>query len=353
MNILRPHVDKLGAYAVDQDLSLVKLNQNESPEDVPERVKEDVFERLRRAGWNRYPEGGPAALEEKLSVYTGFPIGGILAGNGSNELIQATLAATCEPGDRIVTVRPGFAVYKRVAGILSIGIDEVPLEEGFAYDAEAILERARGARALVLASPNNPTGTSLTPEAAARIVREFAGLVVIDEAYYEFLGRSVQGLVAGRENLVILRTASKALRLAGIRLGYLLGDEAVVAGIAKAKLPFSVGLFARIAAETILDHRAEVDEAVRRIVAERDRVFLELNRIPGISPVPSSANFILFGTGDMTARALFEKLRSRGVLLRPFDDPSLAKHLRATIGTRGENDAFLGALKDVVAEGAR
>ncbi len=350
MKIVRSSVEKLGAYVVAQDLDVVKLNQNEAPEDVPAEVKERVIEKLRRAGWNRYPAGGPAELEEKLSGLTGFPVGGILAGNGSNELIQAALAATCEPGDRVLTVRPGFAVYKRVAGLLSLAIDEAPLDEGFRFDADGIIAGSRGARAVVLASPNNPTGTSLSDADAGRIIRSFDGSVIIDEAYFEFHGRSVQGLVASHPNLIVLRTLSKAWRLAGARLGYLLGDEAVVRGIAKAKLPFSVGFFARIAGEALLESRDVLEVAAGRIVAERDRVFDALLGIPGIEPVPSSANFILFGTGRASGVEFFERLRKRGVLVRPFDDPALRRHLRVTIGTPREDDAFIDAARRVAAE---
>jgi histidinol-phosphate aminotransferase len=344
MNIVRSSVEKLGAYVVAQDLDLVKLNQNEAPDDVPADVKERVIERLRRTGWNRYPQGGPAELEDRISAATGFPMGGILAGNGSNELIQAVLLAACAPGDRVVTVRPGFAVYRRVAGLLSLSVDEVALGGGFRFDVDGLIAKSKGAGAVVIASPNNPTGTAFSTGDAERLVRSFEGLVVIDEAYFEFHGRSVQNLVAEHPNLVVLRTLSKAWRLAGARLGYLLGDAAVVRGIAKAKLPFSVGFFARIAGEVLLESEAAVKAAVLRIVAERGRVFETLRAIPGIDPVPSTANFILFRTGAVTAAEFFERLRKRGVLVRPFDDPALRHHLRVTIGTRRENDIFLEAV---------
>lgn len=351
MNILRPSVEKLGAYTVDQDLSVIKLNQNEAPEDVPAEVKEEVFERLRRAGWQRYPEGGPGELEERLSASTGCPVSGILVGNGSNELIQAIYLAVCAPGDRIVIVRPGFALFKRVASVLSLAADEVPLGKGFVHDADDILERARGARAVILASPNNPTGTALSVSDIERIVRSFDGLVVIDEAYLEFHGRTVQGLTAECPNLVVLRTLSKAWRLAGVRLGYLFGNAALVGGIAKTKLPFTVGTFARTVAEVMLDRREKMESVVRRVIGERTRVFEALAAIPGIVPVPSSANFILFGLENTTAAPFQKELKDRGVLVRSFDDPALLRHLRVTIGTTAENDVFLKAASDAVAEG--
>jgi histidinol-phosphate aminotransferase len=353
VNGLRPEVERLKIYAVDQDGSLVKLNQNEAPDDVPPDAKEEAFERLRRSAWNRYPAGGPGDLEAMISAREGHPAEGILAGNGSNELIQTLLIAACDRGDRIVTVRPTFSVYGRVAGVLSLSVDEVPLADGFAaFDTDALIERSKGARMVILASPNNPTGTALTEEDGRRLAGGTEGLLVIDEAYFEFSGISLKGLIAEHGNVVVLRTLSKAWRLAGARLGYLMGRESLVHGLAKAKLPFSVGLFARTVAEVVFRRRGEVDETVRKILNERERVFQALSGIPGISPVPSSANFILFGIEDRSASVLFEQLRARGVLVRVFDDPLLAGHLRVTIGKAVENDAFLEAVR-AVASGVR
>lgn len=352
MSVLRPEIERLKAYSVDQDASLVKLNQNEAPEDVPPEAKEEVFERLRRAAWNRYPSGGPGELEAMISAREGHPAVGILAGNGSNELIQTLLIAACDRGDRIVTARPTFPVYGRAAGVLSLTVDEVPLAGGFvAFDTDAVIERAKGARMVILASPNNPTGTTVTEEDADRLAGSIDGLLVIDEAYFEFSGKSLKGLIAEHGNVVVLRTFSKAWRLAGARLGYLMGTEGLVHGLAKAKLPFSVGLFARTVAEVILRRRDELDETVKRTLEQRQRVFRALSGIPGIAPVPSSANFILFGIEDRPASVFYQQLRARGVLVRIFDDPLLAGYLRVTIGKAAENDAFLGAVRAIAGGG--
>lgn len=347
MSMLRQSVEGIGAYVVDQDLSLIKLNQNESSLDVPADLKEEIFERLRRTGWNRYPIDGSGVLEERIAARTGFPVSGILAGNGSNELIQTLFIAACSKGDRAVTVKPSFSVYKRVAGLLGVELDEIPLGAGFAYDAEAIVERARGARMTILAVPNNPTGTTLPPADLERIARSTEGLLVIDEAYQEFQGWNAQELVSRFKNVVILRTMSKAWRLAGARLGYLLGREETAKALSKAKLPFSVDAFARTIGEVVIGRGDLLDAVVRTVRSERERVLRAMESIPGLSPIPSATNFVLFEVKDRPARNFFQALRDKGVLVRVYDEPDLKNYLRVTVGEPAENDAFLAAAREI------
>lgn len=127
MNIIKENVLRLSSYTVDQKLSLVKLNQNEAPYDVPPEFKEKVWAKLKRRGWHRYPPDGPGRLQEQIAAYTGFPSSGILMGNGSNELIQALFLAVCEPDDLVLMVKPGYAVSYRAAKLLSARLIEIPL----------------------------------------------------------------------------------------------------------------------------------------------------------------------------------------------------------------------------------
>jgi histidinol-phosphate aminotransferase len=347
MSRFQQSVDGIGAYVVDQDASLIKLNQNESSRDVPAALKEEIFERLRRTSWNRYPIDGSGALEEKIAAYTGHPVSGILAGNGSNELIQTLFVAACSKGDRVVTARPSFSVYKRVAGLLGVVLDEIPLGLRFAYDADEVIRRAKCARMVILAVPNNPTGTTISEKDLERIARATDGLLVIDEAYQEFQGTNAQSLLSRYENVVILRTMSKAWRLAGARLGYLLGREETARALSKAKLPFSVDVFARTVTEAVLERRDLMDEVVRTVRSERERLFREMEGIPALAPVPSAANFILFEVKNRPARSFFQALRDKGVLVRVYDEPDLRNYLRVTIGDPAENDAFLAAVREI------
>lgn len=352
MTLIKPGIKRLEEYTVTQDLDCVKLNQNESPDDLPPEVRRAVLERLGRVRWNRYPDGAAAELIGRLSVYAGFPASGLLVGNGSNELIQTLVSAVCGAGDSLATVTPGFAVYKRVAATLEVGVIEVPLRRDFGFDVGAIIEQARSAKLVFLASPNNPTGTTLDLADVEKIADSLGGLVVIDEAYFEFHGETAAPLIAARENLVVLRTFSKALGLAGLRLGYLLGPAAVVRELGKAKLPFSVGALQQAVAIEILERRDLIERRVRDIVAERERLTAELKRLPGIVPYPSRANFLLFELGRRAARDVYERLHRQGVLVRPFGGPRLENVLRVTVGTAEENEAFLSRLRLICEEPA-
>ena len=348
MSILKPNIPCLSEYVVEQGPNRVKLNQNESSLDIPTMLKKQIWERMESASWNRYPPGDAGALIRAISGYTGHPESAIMAGNGSNEMIQTLIYATCDTGDRVVIVRPGFAVYKRVADIMNIDVIEVPLLEGFQFDTEGLIKAGRGARILILSTPNNPTGTTLSADQIRRIAERVSCLVAIDEAYYEFSGETVQPFILECDNIVVLRTFSKALRLANLRLGYLLGPEALIKELGKCRLPFSVGSFQQIAGEVVLDNKSALLDYAEQIRRERKRVFHELLGMEGIAPVPSYANFILFETARINGRELYEVLLERDVLIRYFDTPLLANKLRVTIGTPEENDVFLRVLRDVL-----
>jgi len=352
MSCLKPRILRLEAYAVSQEPGCVKLNQNEAPDDLPPEVKRAVLARLGEIAWNRYPSQGAEALVRRLSADLDFPAEGILVGNGSNEIIQTLVTAACGPDDRLVTVTPGFAVYKRVAATLGVGVEESPLREDFSFDLDDLIARGRGASLVIFASPNNPTGTAIEPGGVEKLLKAVDGLVAVDEAYVEFHGSTALRLTAEHENLVILRTFSKAMGLAGLRLGFLLGPPALVRELAKAKLPFSAGALQQAVALEVLARPDLIERRVRAIVAERERLTEALARIPGVNPVASRANFVLFGLRDLPAAAVYERLLEGGVLVRPFGGPRLEDKLRVTVGTPPENDAFLAGLRRVCA-GAR
>jgi len=203
---------------------------------------------------------------------------------------------------------------------------------------------------MILASPNNPTGTALKIREIEQIAREFDGLMAVDEAYYEFHQETAQELIHKLDNIIVLRTLSKGFRLAGIRLGYLMGSKEVVKELIKAKLPFSLGVFQQVAGEVILENRKFIQSSVETIIRERSRLFEELKSIRGIHPIPSCANFVLFESKIMSGKELYRILFKKGVLVRYFDVPGLKNMLRVTVGTPEENDLFVKKLKQI-AEG--
>lgn len=341
-------VRNLPPYVVPGAGFRVKLNQNESPFDIPADLKQEITQRLMERQWNRYPDNFGDPLKEKLADYLGFPAAGIVVGNSSNELIQAVIYSLCDTGDRIVVTDPGFPIYKRVASVMNIGVTEVPLRNDFSCDTAAIIAASAGSQLVILASPNNPTGAVLTVEDIAGIADAIDGVLVVDEAYYEFCKQSAQNLITSYNNIIITRTFSKAFNLAGIRLGYMLGNNFFIDDVSKSKLPFSVGLFQQVVGEVVMENRGFVEENVARVVAERERVMEALLEMPGIRPFPSFANFILFRSARVEAEALFWTLYERGVVVRYFDTPQLSGCLRVTIGTPEENETFIQKLTQVL-----
>jgi histidinol-phosphate aminotransferase len=338
------------AYRVPQEGCAVKLNQNESPYDVPPAIKERVFKTLRGLSWNRYPSLDDENLRARIARYAGFPARGIVLGNSSNEIIQTILVATCEPGAKMVVVEPGFSIYGRLGRILGLDVRSVPMTRDFRHDPDAIISAGRNARLVILASPNNPTGTCLTNAQINTLARSLRGYLAVDEAYFEFSGQTCLPLIEKHGRLMVIRTFSKAFGLAGLRLGYLLSRPNIAAVMAAVKLPFSVGILQPVAAMEMLAEPEHIRRTVALIVCEREKMTRALKKVPGVRPIPSRTNFILFRTPGRSAERIFEGLRETGVLVRNFDTPALENCLRVTVGRPDENEIFLKKLRTVMEE---
>jgi histidinol-phosphate aminotransferase len=350
---VKPAVRSLAAYTLAARQAPVKLNQNENPYDVPEALKRRVLEQALSRPWSRYPEFDPRALLDALGAFAGWGAEGILAGNGSNELIQALFLVTVGPGTRVVVPEPTFALYALLTRILGGEALAAPLGPELEYQPQRISEMSRelGATLTVVCSPNNPTGSLMAPEDLARLCAAAPGLVVVDEAYHEFAGRSAVPLLKEHRNLVVLRTFSKAMAMAGLRVGYLLADPALVREVNKARLPYNLNFFSQAAAQAALAEPQALRESVERIVAARQELFRSLTRIPGVRPYPSQANFILFELESAEPKAVFESLFRRGVLVRDVSGyPRLGRCLRVSVGSEEENGSFLAALRHALEE---
>jgi histidinol-phosphate aminotransferase len=348
MQYIRKSIRELKEYTVPQDKYEVKLNQNESPYDVPDDLKEEIIKKISDTDWNRYPSRTAIPLVRAISLYTNFPEEGIVAANASNEILQAVFQTICDAGDRVVAISPGFAIYPYLSKIMDLDLTEVPLLEDFSFDVKEIINKGKDSKMVVLALPNNPTGTTIPVERIEEIAKSINGIFVVDEAYFEFSGRTAISLLDKYDNIIIIRTLSKAFGLAGLRLGYLLTKKEFAGAIQKAKMPFSVGIFGQIAGEMLLKKNEYIKDIVKKIMDEKEKVFSELRGIPTIEPIPSYTNFILFKTQKMSGKDLFDEMYRRGVLLRFFDTPRLKNTLRITIGKPEENKIFLARLKEVL-----
>ena len=374
---VKPAVREIAPYTLAAREARVKVNQNENPWDLPETVKRRVLEKALARPWSRYPDFDPRELLEALSRFAGWRADGILAGNGSNELIQALLMVTVGPGTRVVVPEPTFTLYAHLVRILggepvrvrlvpgrpAPGEDRVrpgpagpgpaPDTPALAYDVSTLVAagREKGAAMTIVCSPNNPTGASLSLAEVERLCRDADGLVVVDEAYHEFAGGTVVPLLERHPNLVVLRTFSKAMALAGLRVGYLLASPELVREIDKARLPYNLNFFSQLCALAALEEKEALERTVSEIVAERERLLSRLADLPGVRAWPSRANFFLLELLGAQPRGVFEALHRRGVLVRDVTSyPTLSRCLRVSVGTPQENDAVLWALQTALGE---
>jgi histidinol-phosphate aminotransferase len=356
---VKPAVRTLAPYTLAVREARVKINQNENPWDLPEALKRRVLEKALARPWSRYPDFDPSELLEALARFSGWRADGILAGNGSNEAIEALLLVTVGPGTKVVIPEPTFTLYALLTTILGGEPVRVPMlrpeghASGFRYDVEALLEsrRSSGASVTIVCSPNNPTGTSLALEDVERLCEDRDSLVVIDEAYHEFSARTVVPVLERHPNLIVLRTFSKAMALAGLRVGYLLASAELVREVGKARLPYNVNFFSQAAALAALQEEETLATSVRRLVAERERLLARLAGLPGVRAFPSDANFFLLECLFADPKAVFASMLRRGVLVRDVTSyPMLDRCLRVSVGTEEENDAFLHALGTALTE---
>src|SRR5262245_7690804 len=215
--VIKPEVRGLTAYTLKHFEAEVKLDQNENPYELPADLKREVVDRVIRRPWGRYPEFVPAGVIKTLSKFTGWTEEGILVGNGSNELIQASLNVTLGPGRRLVVPQPTFTLYKLMGTTLQSEVQPILLDrEHLTFDTDRLIDASRTADVTVVCSPNNPTGGLLERDALVTLLKNAAGIVLLDEAYHEFSGQTALSLLPEHRNLVVLRTFSKAMAMAGL-----------------------------------------------------------------------------------------------------------------------------------------
>jgi histidinol-phosphate aminotransferase len=346
--LIRPEIHTLSAYHVPDARGLIKLDAMENPYSWPEEIRQAWLEALRAAPLNRYPDPEAQALKEGLRAALNVPAdAGLLLGNGSDELIQMLALAFAQPRRVMLAPEPGFVMYRLIALWCGMSYVGVPLRGDFALDLDAVREAiSRHQPALVfIAYPNNPSGNLFDAAVLRRIIEESPGLVVLDEAYHAFAGASFMQDVLRYPNLLVMRTLSK-MGLAGLRLGLLAGHPAWLDEVNKTRLPYNVNVLTQLSVAFALRHAHILEHQARLICAERERLFIELVKLPGVTAYPSRANFILFRAVAGRAGELFDSLKQSGVLIKNLHGthPLLNDCLRVTVGTAQENDAFITAL---------
>lgn len=349
-NYIKPEVRALSPYTLKLHEYQIKINQNENPFGFPENLKEEVWRRLRDRDWARYPDFYLREITQGLADYAGVPPDWVLAGNGSNELLQMTFLATLARGDRIVVPVPTFSLY-RLQGVAMGATVLEPRRPAphFTLPADEIVEliRSHAPKVVVLCSPNNPTGNTHPIESVRPIIEaSTAGLVLLDEAYVEFADENYGSVLDEYEHVALLRTFSKAWALAGARIGYIIAHPQLIEQIGKVKLPYGLNVLSETAALVALEHQDLLFEQVAEIIKQRERLFDALQSLPGVHPYPSHANFILCRF-DQPTDAVFDACLEAGILIRDVSHyPGLQGHLRISVGTPEENAALVQALSD-------
>lgn len=335
--LIRKNIRELIPYSSARDeysgVGAVLLDANESPYNEP---------------FNRYPDPVQKALKEKISGIISIPVERIFLGNGSDEAIDLLIRIFCEPtADRIIIIDPSYGMYKVCADINDVGVDFVSLNKDFSLDAERLLAAVREETKMVfLCSPNNPSGNLLGKAEITRILSEFKGMLVLDEAYIDFCGSEGMLPVHGEHwNLVILRTLSKAWGLAGIRLGMALADPEVIQYMNRVKYPYNVNYLTQIKALEMLGSAGSREKWVKEILAERIKLEADLEDIRYVVKVfPSDANFLLVRVEDPDG--LYTFLYQKGVIVR---NRSRLTHcegcIRITVGTPDENNKLIELMK--------
>lgn len=344
--LAKPNIRALKAYRAEEIPCRIKLDANESPYG---------FSALRSVPVNRYPDPEAKTLRGLVAREFRVRPGNILHGNGSDELIYNLIATFGGPAAYPV---PTFSMYGILSQALNEAKIEIPLDERFDLDTERFMEviKKQKPKLIFLSSPNNPTGNRFSSDRIREIIRASKGVVVVDEAYQPFSGRNeFLPLIGKHRNLVILRTLSK-IGLAGLRVGFMVADPAVINEVNKVRLPFNLNSLSQHAAAEALKNREQMRSHIRSVVSERKRLLREMKKTEGIEPYPSQANFILFkirgaaksvSGNRKAADRIYEGLLRKGILVRNMNG-IFDGCLRVTVGRPAENTAFLKALRQLL-----
>ena len=355
--LLNPHLADLEEYAPIEPFEvlsarlgipaerIVKLDANENPYGpLPEAVEALA----RYPHFHVYPDPRQSVLREALGAFVGVPAAHVLPGQGADELLDSLCRLFLAPGDVAVNAPPTFGMYGFDARCAGARVLDVPRREDFTLDVEAIAAAAETIRAklLFLASPNNPSGGWLDDDTLDRLLA-LPIMVVLDEAYVEFADHASRASrVLDHDNLVVLRTFSKAAGIAGLRLGYGIFPDWLMRELWKFKQPYNVNVAASVAGIASLRHADRIEAVVEKLKAERSRLYDMFAPLPGIEAVPGSqANFVLCRITRRDARDLKLALERRGILVRHYDKPGLDNCIRISVGRPEHTDALIGALR--------
>ena len=358
LRLIRQDVQSMHAYAVQDSTGMIKLDAMENPHRLPAELQTALGQRLGALALNRYPDGRLNDLRHALAAYAGMPTGfDLMLGNGSDELISLLALACAVPPSAannfksasVLAPVPGFVMYAMSAQLQGLRFHGVPLTADFELDEAAMLGAIEQHQPTItyLAYPNNPTANLWDDAVIEKIIRAVGaqgGLVVMDEAYQPFSSKSYIDRLSAHSHVLLMRTLSK-FGLAGVRLGYLMGPQALMAEVDKVRPPYNVSVLNCECALFALEHQDIFAAQALDLCAQRTLLLAALANMAGVRAYPSDANMILLRVAD--AQKTFDGMKSRQVLVKNVSNmhPLLANCLRLTVGTAGENVQMLAALQ--------
>ena len=344
---VRSDLETVAPYISPQQPARFRMNTNEAPYPPPVALIEEVTRGTEAIALNRYPDRDAVNLVDAIASHSGWGREGLWVANGSNEVFMHLFLAFGGPGRSSMTFEPTYSLHTLIPRIAGTRTVQVPRDDDFAIDLDAALKTIEAERPdiVIVCSPNNPTGGCEPTATIEALLAAAPGLVVVDEAYGEFDDHehSSRALLESHPNLAITKTFSKAWRLAGVRIGYMLAAPSLIAELARVRLPYHLSAITQLIGVSAINHAEETLEMVRSIAAERDRIAVELGAL-GVKVYPSKANFVLFEVDEPDH--VWQKLLDQGVLIRNYSGASgLEKCLRVTAGLPEETDAFIAAME--------
>lgn len=349
-----PFYDAESVFPNKLDEKVVKLDLNENlaiPSDVIGKL---LLKACQDVDVRRYPPPHGATAARAISNFLGIDESEVFVGNGSDGLLEVLMKTFSGKQTKVLVVEPTFPLYTYFTQLYGGKKTPILLRPNFSLDVDAVLQKSGEEPSLLfICSPNNPTGNQFKENELKKVLQEFNGLVIVDEAYVEFARYSVINLIREFENLVVLRTFSKAFGLAGIRLGFAVSNKSTIDYTRRATPPFNVNIIAQRLVTLALQSWNYFKQQIKYIVREREVLRKALAETSGVFPFPSDANFILFKITkeELSSHTVTDKLRSRNILVKDKGyAPLLENCIRVTVGTREMNEAFVSALREVLGE---
>lgn len=347
---IKERIKDLSPYVVLESNCTVKLDANENSENLFKACFNDFVKKISEGTLNRYPDPSSTILRGKVAKYVGEGAcaDNIICGNGSDELISCIISTFVGSNDVFITHSPTFSMYKISNQILGGEFLEVPSDENFNVNTDEIIKLAneKNAKLIMLCNPNNPTGTIIPREDIEKVINSTNSIVVVDEAYYEFLEESVVDLAKENNRVIVLRTLSKGFALAGARCGYLVANTKTVEAILKVKPPYNLNTLTQYAGECILDNYDKVKASIERIKVQRDVTVSSLKKIKNLKVYETGANFILIKTEKSSE--LVKAFEKESILVRSFSGGALENCIRFSMGFENENKRIVEIISEVL-----